>query len=135
MSVVGEGDLPVGLDLDGPSAPPRSNGELVFSQPWESRVFGMTIALHQAGLFPWDDFQDQLIAAVGRWEAAHPGGEGYRYYECWFEALQALLDERAVVAPSELDARALTFAGRPAGHDHRHDHDHHDHDHHDDAHR
>ncbi|MFD9651474.1 hypothetical protein [Streptomyces mirabilis] len=27
------------LDIEGPAAPPRSNGELVFAEPWESRAF------------------------------------------------------------------------------------------------
>ena len=31
------------LDLAGPAAPPRDNGELVFAQPWESRAFGMAV--------------------------------------------------------------------------------------------
>ena len=29
------------LDVDGPAAPPRSNGELVFAEPWEGRAFGL----------------------------------------------------------------------------------------------
>ena len=33
-----EENLPAELDLDGPSAPPRSNGALVFEEPWESRA-------------------------------------------------------------------------------------------------
>lgn len=27
------------LDVDGPAAPPRANGELVFAEPWESRAW------------------------------------------------------------------------------------------------
>ena len=126
MSLVEE--LPVALDVDGPSAPPRLNGELVFTEPWESRVFGVTIALLQDGRFAWDEFKDQLIAAVDRWEAAHPDLEGYRYYACWFEALQAVLAARGIVPATDLDARAAAYAARPAGHDHGHDHDH-DHEH------
>ena len=52
------------LDLDGPVAPPRRNGELVFAEPWESRVFGLTMALHQAGIFIWDEFRSRLIDAI-----------------------------------------------------------------------
>ncbi len=61
----------VALALEGPAAPPRSNGELVFSEPWESRIFGMAVSMHQAGCFEWAAFQGELIAAIGRWEAAH----------------------------------------------------------------
>jgi nitrile hydratase accessory protein len=110
------------LDTDGPAAPPRSNGELVFAAPWESRAFGLAMALHDRGLFDWEDFRQQLIAAVARAEAA--GGE-FSYYRCWLEALQTLLDSRGVVDVAAVEQRAGALAVRPAGHDHRH----HDHDH------
>lgn len=117
--------LPVELPLDGGAAPPRSNGELVFAEPWESRVFGVTLSLHQAGYFEWPAFQTELIAAVGRWEAVHPPAPGaFRYYECWFEALQALLEGLGIVGLEELQTRVLEFEARPHGHDHDHVHDH-----------
>jgi len=109
------------LDIDGPAAPPRTNGELVFAAPWESRAFGLAMALHDGGLFEWEDFRRQLIAAVARAEAA--GGE-FSYYRCWLEALQTLLDSSGVVDRASVDGRAAELACRPAGHDHRHDHDH-----------
>ncbi|MDT7620396.1 MAG: hypothetical protein QOF99_1297, partial [Pseudonocardiales bacterium] len=43
------------LESDGPGAPPRSNGELVFAEPWESRAFGMAVTLFDAGAFRWPD--------------------------------------------------------------------------------
>jgi nitrile hydratase accessory protein len=123
-------DLPVELATTGSVAPPRSNGELVFEAPWESRVFGLTIALYEAECFEWSEFQQRLIRAVGRWEAEHPDGEGYRYYERWSEALESLLDERGIVAVDVIDERAAALAARPAGHDHgprvHHDHGQHE---------
>jgi nitrile hydratase accessory protein len=111
-------DLPVDLPITGPTAPPRSNGEMVFDAPWESRLFGVTMALVDADRFSWSEFQRRLIAAVGRWEADHPDGEGYHYYERWAEALESLLDDLGIVAIEATDARAHTLAARPAGHDH-----------------
>ncbi len=123
-------DLPVELDVDGRSSPPRANGELVFAEPWESRAFGLTIALYQDGLFSWDDFKDRLIAAIARWEAANPDGDGYRYYACWLEALQTLLDDQQILPEDDVRRRAAELAQRPAGHEHEHSHDHeHGHDH------
>jgi nitrile hydratase accessory protein len=111
-------DLPVDLPITGPTAPPRSNGEMVFDAPWQSRLFGVTIALVEDDRFSWSEFQRRLISAVGRWEADHPDGEGYRYYERWAEALESLLDELGIVAIETTDARAHALAARPAGHDH-----------------
>jgi nitrile hydratase accessory protein len=114
-------DHPVDLPIAGPTAPPRANGEMVFDAPWESRLFGVTMALVEADRFSWSEFQRRLIAAVGRWEADHPDGEGYRYYERWAEALESLLDDLGIVAIETTDARAHALAARPAGHDH-HEH-------------
>ena len=111
-------ELSVELAITGPAAPPRSNGEMVFEAPWESRLFGMTLALVEADLFVWGEFQQRLIAAVGRWEAEHPDGEGYRYYDRWAEALDSVLDDLGIVAVETTDARARALAARPAGHDH-----------------
>ncbi len=116
------------LDIEGPAAPPRLNGELVFGAPWEGRSFAMAMALVEGGLFIWDDFRDHLIAAVQRWES-DPVGE-YRYYERWQEALESIVSELEIVATPEVDELAAAYAARPAGHDHDHgDHDHGDHDH------
>jgi len=105
------------LDIDGPAAPPRSNGELVFAAPWESRAFGLAMALHDGGLFEWEAFRRQLIAAVARAEA---GGGEFSYYRCWLEALQTLLDLEGLVDSAVVEDRTAELACRPVGHDHRH---------------
>jgi nitrile hydratase accessory protein len=124
-------ELGVELDVEGPAAPPRSNGELVFAEPWESRVFGVALSLHQAGIFEWSDFQRELIAAIARDEASRdpePAGSGgtmqpaYSYYRCWLQALEALLTSLGLVDPAQLRERLAVQLARPAGHDHGHDH-------------
>ena len=112
------------LDIEGPAAPPRLNGELVFDAPWEGRSFAMAMALVDGGHFIWDDFRDHLIAAVQRWES-DPVGE-YRYYERWQEALESIVSELEIVAEPEVDELAAAYAARPAGHDHDHGEHHHD---------
>ena len=105
------------LDIDGPAAPPRTNGELVFAAPWESRAFGLAMALHDGGLFEWEAFRQQLIAAVARAEGA---GDAFSYYRCWLEALQTLLATEGLVDVAAVDERTAELACRPAGHDHSH---------------
>lgn len=112
------------LAIDGPAAPPRDNGELVFAQPWESRAFGMAVSLHDAGAFAWPTFQAALIARIKAWEGDHPPGECYSYYACWLGALEDVLAAGGTVAADEITARAHALAARPAGHDHTHDHTH-----------
>lgn len=116
------------LDTEGPAAPPRLNGELVFQAPWESRLFGMTLSLHEAGLFEWDEFRQLLIDEIARWEragsAAGPAAGPWSYYGRWARAFERLLADKGVCAPAEVEARHIAFAGREAGHDHHYDHDH-----------
>lgn len=125
------------LDVDGPVAPPRSNGELVFGAPWESRAFGLALALNAGGKLEWEDFRKQLIQTISDWEREHDPGEEWSYYRCWLTALERVLDQEGLVPAGDHVERTEAFANRPHGHDHRHDgdHDHHHHDHaHDDRH-
>jgi len=109
------------LGVEGPAAPPRRNGELVFAAPWESRAFGLAMALHDRGLFEWEAFRRQLIAAVARADRAV--GD-FSYYGCWLEALQTLLASEGLVDVGAVEELAGVLAGRPAGHDHDHGHGH-----------
>ena len=106
------------LPLDGPGAPPRKNGELVFAAPWEGRAFGITLALYDQDLFEWEEFRQRLIAEIGAWERAHPDGEGWSYYACWLAALESLLSDKGICAVADLSLRAEALAVRPRGHDH-----------------
>ena len=77
--------------MSGKATLPRHNGELVFDSPWEGRVFGIVVTMHERGIFEWSDFQQQLIAEIRDWELKHPDGQGFRYYECWERALERLV--------------------------------------------
>ena len=107
------------LPIDGPAAPPRSNGELVFAAPWESRLFGLTLALLEKNFFSWSVFQQELVEQIRVWQAndARSGAE-YRYYERWQAALEIVLEQKGICIASELEARAREYAARPHGHDH-----------------
>lgn len=110
------------LEIEGPAAPPRSNGELVFAEPWESRAFGMAVSLYESGAFTWPEFQAALVARIAAWEAAAAPEEPYNYYRLWLAALEDVLVSRCVVSADEVVARAQALAQRPPGHDHPHPH-------------
>lgn len=86
---------------------PRSNGELVFAAPWEARAFGLAVALHEAGLYPWRHFSQGLAvetAVADRHD--HPAS----YYERWIEALEKLVLAQGLVTRPELEARITAYA-------------------------
>lgn len=106
------------LDIEGSAAPPRSNGELVFEEPWQSRAFGLAVTLHDTGAFCWDDFREHLVARIDDWERTHPPGECWSYYRCWLQALESVVVDRGMVDATEIADRAATLADRHPGHDH-----------------
>lgn len=107
------------LAFEGPLSPPRKNGELQFAEPWESRVFGLTMTLYESRAFAWPEFQALLIESIGAWEREHgTSGAGYSYWERWLEAFERLAAEKGLLAPGALEARLAELAARPHGWDH-----------------
>ena len=90
------------LPVDGPSAPPRSNGELAFAEPWESRAFAMAVMLHEAGVFTWDEFRTALVTRIATAErSGDPSSTESRDQPAHQSGQQAVQPENVVegVAP------------------------------------
>jgi nitrile hydratase accessory protein len=105
--------------LDGRAAPPRKNGELVFDAPWESRAFGMAVALYEQGAYRWEEFSARLAIEIVADAGNGPPNEAVlpvapeaeaAYYGRWLEALQTLLIEKGLLLTEELDARTAEVA-------------------------
>ena len=105
-----------GLDPD--LQPPMANGEVLFEEPWQGRVFGMAVALHEAGNFAWEEFQASLIEVIGDWDRHADGADPYHYYEHFQHALNNLLVAKGLVDGASLYTRTEEYAQRPHGHDH-----------------
>jgi nitrile hydratase accessory protein len=114
-------------DVQGPEALPRSNGELVFEAPWETRAFGLAVGLGREGVYEWEDFRARLIAEIGAWEAKHPTAvddaerAGWNYYDHWLGSLERVLLDGDLISAGELEDRVERIAHEEA---HEHDHDH-----------
>ena len=93
-------------DMQGASALPRSNGELVFAAPWEARAFGIAVALNEGGMYAWGDFQRRLADEIA---AAPPDDHASAYYERWLASLERLLLDYGMVTREELDARTAAY--------------------------
>jgi nitrile hydratase accessory protein len=110
------------------ASPPRSNGELVFETPWESRAFGVAVALSERDAFEWERFRAQLIAEVAAWEREHGERDsaGWSYYERWLASLEQVLLADGLLEEGEIDARMAEIAEHDEHeHDHPHSDDHH----------
>jgi nitrile hydratase accessory protein len=99
VSEVSDGNRRI-ADLDGL---PRNNGELVFEAPWQSRAFGIVVALNQLGAFAWPEFRPCLVDEIA--------GAGEReYYASWLSAIERLVLEQRLLTPDELSRRTSEFA-------------------------
>lgn len=98
--------------MEGTAALPRQNGELVFNAPWESRAFGMAVALYEQGRYQrWDEFRERLIAEIAAWERRHrEQGAPWNYYERWLAALERLLVEKGLLSQEEIELRTAEVA-------------------------
>ena len=96
---------------------PRRNGELVFEAPWQSRAFGIVLALTEQRVCDYEEFRQRLIASIGKWDKEHAATPEavYHYYERWLESLQRLVTERGILTEEEIHRRAKLL----------HDEDHH----------
>jgi cobaltochelatase CobN len=92
--------------MDGASALPRKNGELVFEAPWQGRIFGMALALHEAGRYEWDEFRDILIRRIAAAEAARGP---FEYYEIWLATFEELLGTKGLVTTDEVEETTFQF--------------------------
>ncbi len=106
-------------NMDGPSAMPRLNGELVFAAPWEARAFGMAVVLNENGVYEWRAFSQGLAAEIA---AAEQHGVDSSYYERWLASLEKLVTAAGLVTPEELDTRTADYAcGARSDHEEHHD--------------
>jgi nitrile hydratase accessory protein len=107
----------IASEISGPAAIPRRNGEPVFNEPWESRIFGAAVALCERGLFEWDEFRDRLIAEIAAADArCHASAQPSPYYEHFLAALERLLIEKDICAKEEIER--LMSTELPDEHDH-----------------
>jgi len=96
------------VDIAGPAAPPRRNGELAFDAPWQSRAFGMVAAvveLHFGG--DREPFRQRLIAAI-REQPARP------YWNSWAVALERLVVDTGLLPAAAIDAAVSSAGGADA---------------------
>lgn len=90
----------VGLDM------PLLNAEQpVFAQPWQAQAFAMTLALHDKGLFTWDQWAQTLSAAIKGSQANGDPDTGQTYYHHWLSALETIAMSADVVSPAQLNVR------------------------------
>jgi len=99
-----------GLPVDGDSP--------VFREPWEAQAFGMALALHERGLFTWDEWAQALAAQIRAAQAQGDPDLGNTYYRHWLAAIESLVSAKGASSPEELGCyqRAWDHAANRVAH-------------------
>jgi nitrile hydratase accessory protein len=98
---------------------PRDRAGPVFHEPWEAQAFAMALALHERGLFTWEEWAATLAREIKAAQAAGDPDTGSTYYQHWLNALERLVAEKKVVGADALaryrDAWARAATRTPHG--------------------
>jgi nitrile hydratase accessory protein len=90
--------------LGQPDSPPRSLGKLHFSEDWQRKLFGLTLAVSKEGHFEWEDFRKNLIRSIADWEQLDCKDQpSWDYYERFLLALVQVLEQHQVLSPGEIE--------------------------------
>src|SRR6476646_10484764 len=84
-----------------PGIPCEDDGP-VLREPWEAQAFAMTLALHERGLFTWNEWAAALAAEIKRAQGAGDPDTGETYYSHWLNALEKLVAEKGVATEQTL---------------------------------
>ena len=76
--------------------------ELVFREPWEAQAFAMALALHERGLFTWNEWAAALADEIKAAQTAGDHDRGDTYYRHWLGALERLVAEKKVAGADAL---------------------------------
>jgi nitrile hydratase accessory protein len=74
----------------------------VFREPWEAQAFAMALALHERGLFTWNEWAEALAGEIRRAQAAGDPDTGETYYRHWLATLERLVAEKGVASSEAL---------------------------------
>ena len=93
-------------NMSGIEALPRKNGDLVFHNEWERRVFAMAVALCERGHYDWDEFREHLMAAIAATgeTAENPNPDAPGYYEHWLASFEKILEDKGILRKQEVSA-------------------------------
>ena len=98
---------------------PSDSGGPVFNAPWEAQAFSLVLALHEQGLFTWEEWASQLSDAIREAQMSGDADLGNTYYRHWLQALEKLVTLKGLSDFQEIEERTAkwrwTYLNTPHG--------------------
>lgn len=88
---------------------PRDGAEPVFGEPWQAKGFALVLALHERGLFTWNEWADALARQISLAQAGGDADLGDTYYHHWVAALESLVAAKGAGSGEELEVYRLAW--------------------------
>ena len=88
---------------------PRDAEGPVFEEGWQAEAFALTVRLHEAGCFTWNEWAAMLAGVLREVRERGETDDGSRYYDHWLMALERLVTEKNVLNATELDRRKAAW--------------------------
>jgi len=89
---------------------PRDGAEPVFAEPWQAQAFALTVRLHAAGCFTWNEWADTLAGVLREVRQRGEPDDGSHYYDHWLAALERLVTAKRILEAATLDQRKADWA-------------------------
>lgn len=88
---------------------PRDEEGPVFEEAWQAEAFALTVSLHEAGCFSWNEWTATLAAVLREVRKRGEVDDGSHYYAHWLAALERLVTAKQVLSASDLDRRKAAW--------------------------
>lgn len=92
---------------------PRDPAGPVFREPWEAQAFAIAVALHERGLFGWDEWAAMLGEEIKAAQLLGDPDTGNTYYRHWLSSLERMVASKGV-ADRQTMSRCAAAWGRAA---------------------
>lgn len=89
---------------DFPFQPQDEEGP-VFNEPWEAQAFALVLALHEKGLFSWQEWAAVLSEQITAAQLEGDPDLGNTYYRHWLMALETISLQKKLSNVDELQLR------------------------------
>jgi nitrile hydratase accessory protein len=81
---------------------PQDDQGPVFNEPWEAQAFALVLALHEKGLFSWQEWAAVLSEQIALAQAGGDTDRGNTYYHHWLAALETISQQKNLSNEDEL---------------------------------
>jgi len=83
----------------------RPDDDPPFQEPWQAQALATALGLQEAGVITASEWSEALGAAIKRAQAGGDADAGDTYYHHVLDALEALMQEKGLIAADEFSNR------------------------------